>query len=165
MICAAVTLSAIEDVEDQASVRYQDTDKYESAAGWLVFVSVMGMIYEPLVILLRFLNLEIFNQKFIYFMIAGCIDVGISVVFAISYFSGGVASAVYSNDIDSDDLDDCDSDICNDVKRVRDSEAASAAFSFFAMIAFGILAGIVILTILLTRKGQGNSDNKEDTTQ
>ena len=53
-------------------------------------------------------------------------DVGISVVFAISYFSGGVASAVYSNDIDSDDLDDCDSDICNDVKRVRDSEAASA---------------------------------------
>ena len=79
MICAAVTLSAIEDVEDQASVRYQDTDKYESAAGWLVFVSVMGMIYEPLVILLRFLNLEIFNQKFIYFMIAGCIVSSINI--------------------------------------------------------------------------------------
>ena len=76
MICAAVTLSAIEDVKDryeQGNSEYEDSDKYESAAGWLVFVSVMGMIYEPLVAVLRFLNLEIFNQKFIYFMIAGCI--------------------------------------------------------------------------------------------
>ena len=53
-------------------------------------------------------------------------DVGISVVFAISYVSGGVASAVYFSDyIGNDYLDDCDRDICNDEKRVRNSEAAS----------------------------------------
>ena len=76
-ICAAITLSAIEDVEDVIGIEVED--KYKSAAGWLVFVSVMGVIYEPFVVLLRFLNLEIFNQKFIYFMIAGCIVSSINI--------------------------------------------------------------------------------------
>ena len=75
MICAAVTLSAIEDVKDRlerGNSEYEDSDKYESAAGWLVFVSVMGMVYEPLVALLRFLNLEILNQP-LFLMIFSCV--------------------------------------------------------------------------------------------
>ena len=70
MICAAVTLSAIADIED--APRAEVDNKYKSAAGWLVFVSVMGMIYEPVVATLRFLNLEIFNQSTL-FVIAGCV--------------------------------------------------------------------------------------------
>ena len=56
-------------------------------------------------------------------------DAGISIVFAISFFSGGVASAVYSSD-NADTYDDigCTSstDFCNDLARVRNSEGASA---------------------------------------
>ena len=70
MICAAVTLEAIKEIKDRGT--YEDSDKYEAAAGWLVFVSVMGMVYEPLVALLRFLNLEILNQP-LFLMIFSCV--------------------------------------------------------------------------------------------
>ena len=76
MICAAVTLSAIEDVNDNfdainsrfgVDYEYRDSDNYEGAAGWLVFVAVMGMVIEPLIIIIRILNVSFINQNFLIF--------------------------------------------------------------------------------------------------
>ena len=76
MICAAVTLSAIEDLNDNfeaynnrrnANFEYRDSGDYEAAAGWLVFVAVMGMVIEPLIIILRILNVSFINQNFLIF--------------------------------------------------------------------------------------------------
>ena len=79
MICAAVTLSAIEDLKDNFDAinarfgtrfEYEDSDDYEAAAGWLVFVAVMGMAIEPLIIILRILNISFINGHFFIFGIA-----------------------------------------------------------------------------------------------
>ena len=77
MICAAVTLSAIEDLNDNIDtyndmftgpdIEYEDSDDYEAAAGWLVFVAVMGMVIEPLIIILRILKIDFINQNFLIF--------------------------------------------------------------------------------------------------
>ena len=76
MICAAVTLSAIEDLKDnidainarfRTRLEYEDSDDYEAAAGWLVFVAVMGMAIEPLMIIIRILNISFVNQYFLIF--------------------------------------------------------------------------------------------------
>ena len=76
MICAAVTLSAIEDLNDNIDAinarfstryEYEDSDDYEAAAGWLVFVAVMGMAIEPLLIIIRILNFSFINQNFLIF--------------------------------------------------------------------------------------------------
>ena len=76
MICAAVTLSAIEDLNDNFEVinsrfgvdyEYRDSGDHEAAAGWLVFVAVMGMVIEPLIIILRILNISFVNQNFLIF--------------------------------------------------------------------------------------------------
>lgn len=67
MICAAVTLEAIADVQDWFDMirqDYENAGSYRSAAGWLVFVAVLGMLYEPAVAAIRFLNVEIINQNF-----------------------------------------------------------------------------------------------------
>ena len=77
LICAAVTLSAIEDLNDKIDtindrfgshvVEYEDSDDYEAAAGWLVFVAVMGMAIEPLIAILRMFNISFINQNFLIF--------------------------------------------------------------------------------------------------
>ena len=73
LICAGVTLGAVSSAEDNAD-RLNDgrTDsvdfgKYRSAAGWMLFVAIMGMIIEPSLILVRFLNVEIVNKNFLLF--------------------------------------------------------------------------------------------------
>ena len=77
-------------------------------------------------------------------------DMVISAVFVLSLLSGGAASAAYSSDND-DFYDDYASicknryanrydiveDTCNDIQRVRDSEAASAV-SYEALLAHTI---------------------------
>ena len=80
MICAAVTLSTIESINesyeeinritrsDQAE--YENAVDYEAAAGWLVFVAVMGMFIEPAIIVLRLLNISFVNQNFAIFAFA-----------------------------------------------------------------------------------------------
>jgi len=68
MICAAVILGALSSLEDNADTLNRDLDNvsdYRSAAGWMLFVAIMGMIIEPTLIILRFLNIEIINQNFI----------------------------------------------------------------------------------------------------
>ena len=77
MICAAVTLSTLEDLNDNIDtinnrnnrevINYDDSDDYEAAAGWLVFVAVMGMVIEILIIIIRILNITFINQAFILF--------------------------------------------------------------------------------------------------
>ena len=58
-------------------------------------------------------------------------NAALCVVFALSFFSGGVANAVFADD-NKDNVDDplfiCghDTDACNALKRVRDSEVATA---------------------------------------
>ena len=83
MICAAVTLSAVESAQENidkvnarfyrdgvGAIEYENKDNYEAAAGWLVFVAVMGMAIEPLLIILRLLNISFVNQYFVIFAIA-----------------------------------------------------------------------------------------------
>ena len=80
LICSAVTLSAIEDLNENidainnffstVEVTYDNSGDYEAAAGWLVFVAVMGMVIEPLIIILRILNISFINEHFFIFGIA-----------------------------------------------------------------------------------------------
>ena len=80
LICSTVTLSTLEDLNDnidaindffsRLEVRYNNSDDYEAAAGWLVFIAVMGMAIEPLIIILRILNISFINEHFFIFGIA-----------------------------------------------------------------------------------------------
>ena len=79
MICAAVALSAIESINasyeeiNRISTRdqsYENSSDYEAAAGWLVFVAVMGMFIESAILVLRLLNISFVNQNFAIFAIA-----------------------------------------------------------------------------------------------
>ena len=89
MICAAVTLSALDDLNDNIDaindrfgrqvIDYDDSDDYEAAAGCLVFVAVMGMIIESLAIILRILNVSFINQNFPIF------EIGVSNHHVFSY--------------------------------------------------------------------------------
>ena len=70
MICAGVATSAVNDFEDYSDTNrldYNEAGDYRAAAGWLIFVGVMGMVVEGAIILLRILNINIINQKFIIF--------------------------------------------------------------------------------------------------
>ena len=89
MICAAVTLSAIEDLNDNIDTindrfntqyEYDDSDDYEAAAGWLVFVAVMGMAIESTILIIRILNISVVNQNLLvfgivvsYYHVASCV--------------------------------------------------------------------------------------------
>ena len=80
MICAAVALSAIERINGSYEEinrltrsdrnEYENAADYEAAAGWLVFVAVMGMLIEPAIIAVRILNITFVNQNFPIFAIA-----------------------------------------------------------------------------------------------
>lgn len=70
MICAAITQSAINDVDNYQKDRnreYRDAGKYRSAAGWLIFVGVMGMLIESAIIIVRILNLSLVKTYFTIF--------------------------------------------------------------------------------------------------
>lgn len=72
MICAAVALANIKDLDDAADdvgLEYEDADLYESGAGWLIFLAVMCMVIEPIIILVRFLNFSFVNQNFLIFAV------------------------------------------------------------------------------------------------
>ena len=72
MICAAVVVGAVNNVEDdveeiQGIDEYENAGSYRSAAGWLIFVSIWGMIIEICVIVLRFLNISFISLEGIIF--------------------------------------------------------------------------------------------------
>ena len=72
MICAAVVVSAVNNVEGHVEdIRgrdeYENAGSYRSAAGWLIFVSIWGMIIEICVIILRFLNISFISLEGIIF--------------------------------------------------------------------------------------------------
>ena len=58
-------------------------------------------------------------------------NAALCVIFALGFFSGAVANAVFANE-NADNVDDVsfvcshNLDACNDLKRVRDSEVATA---------------------------------------
>ena len=62
LVAAAVAISAINEVEDHyndhGSTAYEHADSYRTAAIWLLLVSVMGIIFHSLMILLRYLYLN-----------------------------------------------------------------------------------------------------------
>ena len=73
LICAAVVSNAINDVIDAAEDEdiddgeYNNSGSYRSAAGWLIFVSIMGMLIEMAIIVIRILNVSFINQNFFIF--------------------------------------------------------------------------------------------------
>jgi len=72
LICAAVALNNIRDLDDHPgdiNRVYEDAGLHESGAGWLIFLAVMCMVIEPLIILIRFLNVAIVNENFLIFAI------------------------------------------------------------------------------------------------
>ena len=62
LVAAAVAISAINEVEDHyndhGSTAYEHVDSYKRAARYLLLVSVMGIIFHSLMILLRCLYLN-----------------------------------------------------------------------------------------------------------
>lgn len=42
----------------------KDRGRYEAAAGWLIFVSVMGIVTESFIVVARFLNISVVNKNF-----------------------------------------------------------------------------------------------------
>ena len=69
MICAAVALANIKELDDNDRDEYEDADLHESGAGWLIFLAVMCMGIEPIIILVRFLNFSFVNQNFLIFAV------------------------------------------------------------------------------------------------
>ena len=62
LVAAAVAISAINEVEDHyndhGSTAYEHADSYRRAAIWLLLVSVMGIIFHSLMILLCYLYIN-----------------------------------------------------------------------------------------------------------
>ena len=72
MICASVVTSAIdnveEDVEEVSGIdEYESAGDYRSAAGWMIFIAIMGTIIETLIIIIRILNISVINNNCITF--------------------------------------------------------------------------------------------------
>ena len=75
MICASVVTSAIDDVEEgveevSGTDEYENAGDYRSAAGWLIFVAVMGIIIEIVIIIIRILNITFISNNCMIFGIA-----------------------------------------------------------------------------------------------
>ena len=62
LVAAAVAISAINEVEDHyndhGNTAYEHADSYRRAAIWLLLVSVIGIIFHSLMILLHYLYLN-----------------------------------------------------------------------------------------------------------
>ena len=73
MICASVVTNAVGNVDDNINEasdgrrEYDNAGDYRSAAGWMIFVAIMGMIIEIVIIIIRILNITIINKNFIIF--------------------------------------------------------------------------------------------------
>jgi len=62
----ALLRARIDDVDDIDPFE-KDRDRYEAAAGWLIFVSVMGIVIGSSIVIVRFLNVLVVNRKFSFF--------------------------------------------------------------------------------------------------
>ena len=49
------------------NAEYEDAGDYRAAAGWMIFVAIMGMIIETVIIVIRILNISFINQNFTIF--------------------------------------------------------------------------------------------------
>ena len=72
-----------------------------------------------------------YNLMWLKYMLCLLQNAALCIVFALAFFSGGMANAVFANQ-NADNVDDTtfvcgyDLDACNDLKQVRDSEVATA---------------------------------------
>jgi len=82
LICAAITLSALSEV-------YLVKNKYNSAADFLVFVGVMGIVTQAVVGTIRFLNITMVNQYFTIFGLAVSIAITNLIYLKCKMFHGG----------------------------------------------------------------------------
>lgn len=69
-------------------------DSTHGLAGWVIFCCFVGMIYEGIVIGLRFLNLAVLDQYIGIFLIT---DIVIHVLFSISVFIEGIVFSVFGS--------------------------------------------------------------------
>ena len=60
----------MEERSDNNNAEYEDAGDYRAAAGWMIFVAIMGVIIETVIIVIRILNISIINQNFTIFGIA-----------------------------------------------------------------------------------------------
>ena len=58
LVASAVTLSAIDEVEDYYNTEYGHTADHRRAAKWSLFVAVMGIIFHSVMGLIRYLYLK-----------------------------------------------------------------------------------------------------------
>ena len=75
IICASVVTSAIDDVEKDVEEvsgieEYENAGDYRSAAGWLIFVAIMGVIIEIPIIIIRIINISFISNNCTIFGIA-----------------------------------------------------------------------------------------------
>ena len=63
LIVASVSRDRIDDVDDFEPFD-SDRDKYAAASGWMIFVSVMGIVTETFIVIARFLNFSVVNRNF-----------------------------------------------------------------------------------------------------
>lgn len=63
LIVSSVSRERIDDVDDFDPFD-NDRDKYAAASGWMIFVSVMGIVTETFIVIARFLNFSIVNRNF-----------------------------------------------------------------------------------------------------
>ena len=63
LITASISRERIQEVDDFDPFD-DDRDRYEAVAGWMLFISVMGMVTETFIVIARFLNLSLVNKNF-----------------------------------------------------------------------------------------------------
>ena len=63
LITASISKERIEEVDDFDPFD-DDRDRYGAVSGWMIFVSVMGIVTEGFIVVSRFLNLSIVNKNF-----------------------------------------------------------------------------------------------------
>lgn len=163
VIASAITLSTLNDLfgdtEDRTVVSDEEA-QYRGVAGWLVFICVVGLIFEIIMVIFRALY---FGQV----MTAGFVGLGavnavFGVLFLLGLLAGGAASAANVADV-QDFLDTisfaCDNppnelvtEICDNWEQLRNSIAAAAALSFLGAGVFLVLTIVTIVGVVKKRQ-------------
>ncbi|KAL5466884.1 hypothetical protein EMCRGX_G031041 [Ephydatia muelleri] len=102
-----------------------------SAAGWLLFVTIVAMLIEGVIIALRFLNLALVQQYILPLVIT---DVSISFVVAVGLFVGATPIATYATGLSTS------------YPSISSPAGAAAAFAYFEMVAFAALGAWVLVS-------------------
>ncbi len=84
------------DLSDDIAEAYEVEDERDSAraaAGWIIFVGLVAMIFEGLVIALRFINFRLVNSNITVFLIVVCspypgyLSIAVTWLVVVGYFT------------------------------------------------------------------------------